>query len=59
MFVPGKIENWVVIVDCERLPSFPSSSLNDVIDKLTAVYATTLENMYIINSSPELFRLLE
>jgi hypothetical protein len=59
MFVPGKVENWIVIIDCERLPAIPRVSIIDTIEKLTAVYATTLERMYIINSSPLLLQILE
>lgn len=59
MFVPSKVENWVVLVECKSLPAIKPLLLIDAIERLTAAYPATLERMYLINSSPRLKELLD
>ena len=59
MLVPGKVENWVVVVDCQQLPTVKPAMLTELIEKVAVAYPTALEKMYLINSSPRLLELLE
>ena len=54
MLVPGKVENWVVVVDCQQLPAIKPSLLTELIDTLTVAYPAALEKIYLVNSSQRL-----
>lgn len=51
MFVPGKIENWMVIMDLEGCSIFKISLevFQKIIDLLTTNYVNTLEKLFILN----------
>lgn len=50
MFVPGKVENIIVIVDASQL-NLPISAITTSISKLTAAFPATLERLFIVNAS--------
>lgn len=51
MFVPGKVENWVWIIDTESRLNLPVSSAATVIEKMSAVFSSTLHKMFVVNSN--------
>lgn len=51
MFVPGKVENWVWIVDTESKLNLPVTSAATVIEKMGAVFSSTLHKLFVVNSS--------
>ena len=51
MFVPGKVENWVWIVDTESKLNLPVTSAATVIEKMGAVFSSTLHKLFVVNSN--------
>lgn len=59
MLVPGKVENWVVVVDCQQLPPIQPVLLEELVENLTVAYPTMLERMYLVNGTAKLTELLD
>jgi len=51
-FVPGKVENWIIIVDAQNIETLETAKLDSVTQLLNCCFPSTLEMLFII-SSPE------
>jgi len=51
MFVPGRIENWIMVIDTGGKLLLPVSSLETIIKKLAVVYSSCLEKLYVVNAN--------
>lgn len=53
MFVPGKVENWMFLLETNEIGVFglPLKALGVVIDTMTVNFAACLEKMFILNPS--------
>lgn len=48
-FVPGRVENWVIVIDTGGKLFLPLHMIESVAKKLAVVYCERLEKMYILN----------
>lgn len=51
MFLPGKIENWIMVIDTGGKLLLPVTALETIIKKLGVVYSSCLEKLYVINAN--------
>jgi len=51
-FVPGKVENWVIILDAQNIPTLENAKIDTLTLVLNCYFPSTLEKLIII-SSPE------
>jgi len=56
-FVPGRVENWIVILDTRRInfSQFPLKELSPIKTLLTACYPVSLERLIVVNASESVF----
>lgn len=59
MLMPGKVENWIVIVETNDVGVFslPTSGLGDVIKTMAMNFVGCLHRMYVLNPSTSLYLL--
>lgn len=50
MFLPGKIENWVMVIDTGGKMMLPAGLIETIIKKLGVVYSSCLEKLFVVNS---------
>jgi hypothetical protein len=51
MFVPGKVENWIIVIDTEGKLLLPLHMVECIVRKLSVIYCGRLEKMYIVNAN--------
>ena len=53
MFYPGRVENWIFLLDTKKIGVFglPLKTLTKVISTMSLNFCTCLEKMYILNPS--------
>ena len=51
MFIPGRVENWVVVIDTEGKLFLPLHMIESIVRKLSIVYCGRLEKLYIVNAN--------
>lgn len=51
MFVPGKVENYVLVIDMEGKVFLPIPTLETLIKKLSVVYSSCLEKLFLVNAN--------
>lgn len=51
MFLPGRIENWIMVIDTGGKLLLPVTSLETIIKKLGVVYSSCLEKLYVVNAN--------
>jgi CRAL/TRIO domain len=53
MFIPGKVENWVFVLETNKIGVFglPLKTLGIVIDCMSVNFCGCLDKMYILNPS--------
>lgn len=53
MFIPGKVENWIFILETNGIGVFglPFKALGIIVDCMSLNFSGSLEKMYILNPS--------
>ena len=51
LFVPGRVENWIIVVDTEGKLLLPLHLLESIVRRLSIVYCGCLERLYIVNTN--------
>lgn len=51
MFVPGKVENWIMVIDTGGRLLLPVNLLENIIKKLSVVYSSCLEKLFVVNAN--------
>jgi hypothetical protein len=49
--LPGKVENWIVVIDTEGKLLLPPHMVEWIVRRLSVVYCGRLEKMYIVNAN--------
>lgn len=56
MFIPGKIENWIIFIDIgnKGLTGAPLGLIGTIISTMSKNFCSCLEKMYLVNPSTSL-----
>lgn len=51
LMVPGRVENWVIVVDMRNVSttSIPSEKLQSIVEAMQALYRARLYRLFIVN----------